>query len=141
MSEKKLRTQPIKGLIIFLIIDITISMIALGYFIYDVSNLFISILVYIFGGMFFIIGVVVLLDQLFHYVEVKNDSLVNHILWKKYVLPFEKIKRVILVDEMYHVYSKKKRFCVMPSHVRGSNEIIIYLERQGISLSPAEEER
>lgn len=141
MGEKKLRTQPIKGLIIFLAIDIVVSMIALGYFIYDVSNLFISILVYIFGGMFLIIGVIVLLDQLFHYVEVKNECLINHILWKKFILPFDRIKKVILLDEMYYVYSKKKRFCVMPSHVKGSNEIIIYLERHGISLSPAEEER
>lgn len=141
MKKQKLRTYPIKGLVIFLIVDIVISLATLGYFIWDRSNLLIAILVYIFGGLFAIIGIVVLLDQLFHYVEVKNDCLINRILWIKNVLPFDKIKKVILIDEMYIIYSKKKRFCSMPSHIQGSNEIILYLERKGISLSPIEEDR
>lgn len=141
MNKQKLRTYPIKGLVIFLIVDIVISLAALSYFIWDRSNLLISVLVYIFAGLFSLIGIFVLFDQLFHYVEVKNNCLINRILWIKKVLPFEKIKKVVLVDEMYTIYSKRKRFCVMPSHIKGSNEIILYLERHGISLSPAEEDR
>lgn len=141
MKKRKLRTYPIKGLVIFLIVDIVISLAALGYFIWDRSNLLIAILVYIFAGLFAIIGIVVLLDQLFHYIEVKNDCLINRILWIKNVLPLDKIKKVVLIDEMYIIYSKKKRFCSMPSHIKGSNEIILYLERKGISLSPLEEDR
>jgi hypothetical protein len=141
MKKKKLRTYPIKGLLIFLAVDIVVSLAVLGYFIYDRSVIIIAILVYIFAGLFSVIGIVVLLDQLFHYVEVKNNCLINRILFLKKVLPFEKIKKIVLVDEMYIIYSKKKRFCVMPSHIKGSNEIILYLESHGVSLSPADENR
>lgn len=141
MKKKKLRTYPIKGLLIFLAVEIVVSLAVLGYFIYDRSVIIIAILVYIFAGLFSVIGIVVLLDQLFHYVEVKNNCLINRILFLKKVLPFEKIKKIVLVDEMYIIYSKKKRFCVMPSHIKGSNEIILYLESHGVSLSPADENR
>lgn len=141
MKKKKLRTYPIKGLLIFLAVDIVVSLAVLGYFIYDRSVIIIAILVYIFAGLFSVIGIVVLLDQLFHYVEVKNNCLINRILFLKKVLPFEKIKKIVLVDEMYIIYSKKKRFCVMPSQIKGSNEIILYLESHGVSLSPADENR
>ncbi|HNX15930.1 MAG TPA: hypothetical protein PKO28_00935 [Bacilli bacterium] len=141
MKKQKLRTYPIRGLLIFLLLDIVLSLAALGYFIWDRSTLLISILVYIFCGLFALIGLIVLADQLFHYVEVKDNRLINHIFWNKKVLPFEKIHKVMLVDEMYLIYSKKKRFCIMPSHIRGSNEIILYLESHGISLSQKEDEQ
>lgn len=76
-----------------------------------------------------------MIDQLFHYVEVKENTLVNHFLFAKSVLSFDRIKKIVLVNEMYIIYSKKKKFCTMPSRIRGSNEIIVYLEKHGISIS------
>ena len=134
MNKNKLRTRPSKGLIVFLSIAIAISSGALVLFIIDRSNLFISILVYIFAGMFVIGGLVVLLDQLFRYIELVEDKLIDHIFFKKNVLAVAKITKVTLKKGMYEIYSKKGKFCSLPSEQLGVSLIMVGLQRQGIEF-------
>ena len=134
MRYIKPKTQPIKGLLIFAGIGVAISLAGIIIFIFDRSNLAISILVYIFGGMFLIGGSAVILDQLFHYVEVKEDKLIHRVFFKKNVLPINKIKKLVLKNGIYEVYSGKKKFCTIPSQVTGAPEIAVALQRQGVVI-------
>lgn len=130
----KIRTKPVKGAIIFASIAALVSIGALVLFAIDRSNLFISILVYIFGGMFFVGGVIVVLDQLFHYVELKEDKLINHLYFSRKEIEINRIKKVILEKGMYEIYIKKGKFCTIPSHLEGCDKIIIGLSRHGIEV-------
>lgn len=141
MNKNKLRTKPIKGLIFFLVIVIILSLACLIYFIIDRSVLVLSIAVYVFCGIFFVLGLIVLCDQLFHYVEIKNDRITNRFLWISHSYPLKKIQKLVLNEEIYYVYVKGRKVCSLPSRIKGSNEIIIYLEQHGIHLSEEDVKR
>lgn len=134
MKINKPRTKPIIGLIIFASIAVLVSLAGLIIFIIDRSNLFISILVYIFASLFIVGGLVVVLEQLGRYVEVKEDKLIYRNFLKKSVIPTSKIKKVSLNQGVYEVYIGKKKFCTFPSRVDGAAEIIIALARQGVEI-------
>jgi len=134
MKINKPHTKPIYGLVIFASIGVLVSIAGLIIFIIDRSNLFISILVYIFASLFIIGGLVVVLEQLGRYVEVKEDKLIYRNFLKKSVIPTSKIKKVSLNQGVYEVYIGKKKFCTFPSRVDGAAEIIIALSRQGVEI-------
>ena len=134
MKVNKPRTKPITGLIIFASIAVLVSLAGLIIFIIDRSNLSISILVYIFASMFIVGGLVVILEQLGRYVEVKEDKLIYRNFLKKSVISTSKIKKVSLNQGVYEVYIGKKKFCTFPSRVDGAAEIIIALSRQGVEI-------
>lgn len=134
MRINKPKTQPIIGLVIFAGIGVLVSLAGLIIFAIDRSNLFISILVYIFGGLFLIVGLATIIDQVFHFVEVKEDKLINQVVFKRKTLPISKIKKLVLVNGTYEVYSGKKKFCTIPSQVKGAPEIAVALQRQGIEI-------
>lgn len=130
----KIRTKPVKGVIIFAAIAALVSAGAIILFVIDRDNLFISILVFIFGGMFFLGGIAIILDQLFHYVELKEDNLINHVIFKRHEIPVSKIKKITLVKGMYEIYTKNKKFCTIPSHLEGCDKIMVGLSRQGLEI-------
>ena len=130
----KLRTEPIKGLVIFLAIVIPVSIAALIITIIDRSNWTISILTYIFGGLFVVLGTIILIDQLFHYTELKEDVLIDHVVFKKRSLPISKIKKIVLQKGIYEIYYKKGLFCSLPSQLKGVNYIMVALQRHGLEV-------
>ena len=130
----KYRTKPIKGLLIFLPIVIVFSAGAIVLFALTKQNIVFSIMVYIFCGAFILLSLILLLDQLFHYTELKGDILINQILFVRKKIKVEKITKIILKDEMYFIFVGQKQFCVISTRIRGSNEIIVALERKGKSV-------
>lgn len=130
----KYRTKPIKGLLIFLPIVLLASAGAIVLFALTQEVSFFSILVYIFCGAFILLSLILLLDQLFHYTELSGDTLINQIIVVRKKIKVANITKIILKDEMYYVYAGSKQFCVISTRIRGGNEIIIALERQGKSV-------
>ena len=128
------RTKPIKGLLIFLPIVILFSAGAIVLFALTEQNFVFSLLVYVFCGAFVILSLILLLDQLFHYTELRGDVLINQILFIRKKVKVEKITKIILKDEMYFIFVGQKQFCVISTRIRGANEIIVALERQGKSV-------
>ena len=130
----KYRTKPIKGLLIFLPIVIVFSAGAIVLFAFTKQNIVFSVMVYIFCGAFILFSLILLLDQLFHYTELKGDILINQILFVRKKIKVEKITKIILKDEMYFIFVGQKQFCVISTRIRGANEIIVALERKGKSV-------
>ena len=128
------RTKPIKGLMIFLPIVIVASTAMILLFALTKQNLVFSILVYIFCGSFAVLSLAMLIDQLFHYTELRGDILINQIIFVRKKVNVENISKIILKDEMYLVFVGKKQFCVISTRVSGGNEIIVALERQGVRM-------
>lgn len=75
-----------------------------------------------------------LIEQLFHYIELVEDDLVEHILFSKKVLPVSKIKKIILNKGIYEIYNKKGKFCTLPSEQSGASLIMVGLQRKGIEF-------
>lgn len=130
----KYRTKPIKGLLIFLPIVIVFSTGAILLFALTKQELVFSIMVYIFCGAFILLSLIILLDQLFHYTELRGDVLINQIIFVRKKIKVEKITKIILKDEMYFIFVGQKQFCVISTRIRGANEIIVALERKGKSV-------
>lgn len=130
----KYRTKPIKGLLIFLPIVIVFSTGAILLFALTKQELVFSIMVYIFCGAFILLSLIILLDQLFHYTELRGDALINQIIFVRKKIKVEKITKIILKDEMYFIFVGQKQFCVISTRIRGANEIIVALERKGKSV-------
>ena len=130
----KFRTKPIKGLVIFLPIVILLSVGAIVLFALTDQNFVFSLLIYIFCGAFVILSLILLLDQLFHYTELRGDELINQIIFVRKKVKIEKISKIILKDEMYFIFVGKKQFCIMSTRIRGASEIIVALERKGKSI-------
>ena len=127
-----IRTRPIKGLVVFDIIGIVISLAAFIWFILVKELLIFRVLIYVFAPIFIICGLISLIDQLFHYVEVIGDRLYNHILWYKKSVQIEKIERFELEKGMYFIYYRDRKFLSLPSHLEGADKIVIALERHGV---------
>ena len=130
----KYRTRPIKDLLIFLPIVIVLSAGAILLFALTKQELVFSIMVYIFCGAFILLSLIILLDQLFHYTELRGDVLINQIIFVRKKIKVEKITKIILKDEMYFIFVEQKQFCVISTRIRGANEIIVALERKGKSV-------
>lgn len=130
----KYRTKPIKGLLIALSIVIAISSAVIVLFGLTKQNIVISIMVYIFCGVFVLLSLVMLIDQLFHYTELNGDTLINNIVFVRKKVKVANISKIILKDEMYLVFVGKKQFCVISTRIKGGNEIIVALERQGVTM-------
>ena len=130
----KYRTKPIKGLLIALSIVIAISSAVIVLFALTKQNIVISIMVYIFCGVFVLLSLIMLIDQLFHYTELNGDTLINNIVFIRKKVKVANISKIILKDEMYLVFVGKKQFCVISTRIKGGNEIIVALERQGVTM-------
>lgn len=143
MNNNKLRTQPIKGLCIFLLIAILLSLGVMIYFIiaFNEELLIFKILIFIFCPMFIILGAIALCDQLFHYVEIEGEKVINHVMWNKHTLKISHIDKIEICDGIYTIYGKGRKFATFPSQIKGSNEIIICLERHGKMAIPVEGKR
>ena len=128
------RTKPLKGLLIFLPIVILLSTAMVLLFALTKQNIVVSIMVYIFCGAFIILSLILLLDQLFHYTELRGDILINQIIFVRKKVMVENITKIVFKDEMYLVFVGKKQFCVISSRISGGNEIIVALERQGVRM-------
>jgi len=132
----KLRTKPVKGICIFALIVLVVCLSLLIFFAVDFNNenTVISIVSFVFCGIFILISLFTLINQLFCYVEFKDSKLVKHTLWFSKTLKIERITKITLEEGIYKIFDDNKIFYQMPSGIRGSNEIILALEQNGVSI-------
>ena len=133
---KRMRTKPLKGFSIFLSIVFVLSVLTIIYFALTFSSQAkaFAIIVFVFAGLFSITSLLILIDQLFHYTELKDGAIINHIFFFKKSIKVEKIKKLILKDGIYKIYTEDKLFVQIPSGVIGAPEIIVGLEKLGVHL-------
>ena len=135
MSKEVLRTYPIKSFTIFLAIVFFVSAAVLVTFIILQNEpLVIRILVYIFCSLFVFASGFMLCNQLFFCVGVTEDSLIRHVMFGKYIIPFKKISRIKSQDGFYVAYVGDQKVCSFPTNTKEAAEIIVYLEKKSVKI-------
>ena len=137
MKNGKIRTYPIKSLTIFLTICFVVSvgMLVLFSLPFMQSEMWvIKILIWVFCGIFALASGIVLCNQLFFYIEVTSEYFAKHIFFIKKKIKLKDIQKVKNTDGFYEVMQNNKRFASFASNTKESQEIIVFLERNGVKI-------
>lgn len=137
MKNGRIRTYPIKSLTIFLAICFVVStaMVVLFSLPFMQKEIWvIKILVWVFCGIFAVASLIVLIYQLFFYVEVREGVFIKHFLFGKKSIPFNKIDKVLNNDGFYIIYSNGKKEASFVGNTKEGQEIIVFLERMHVKI-------
>lgn len=133
--EKNLRTYPSKGLIIALSCVVLISIGMLILFVLINENIGFKIFMYVMFGAFIIGSLIVLVDQLTHYVEIEGDCFIKHLLLFKKKINIEEIDKVVLKNDFFDVYVNNKKFTYFSADTEEGKKIIKYLDSKRVKIN------
>ena len=130
-----LRTYPIKKLCICVAIIVAVSLgLCVGFIFMPDELIVVRVIVWIMCGLFTLLGLILLFDQLFNYVEVKNDVFIKHMFLTKHVIPFNKIKSVKNEDGFYVVYVGNKKVCTFAGDTKEAHAIVSYMDKNHVKV-------
>ena len=133
--KTRIRTYPIKGLLIFLIITFVVSLAAVIYFIIAQDDVFVvRLLVWIFCGAFTIISLIVMCDQIFNYIEVRDDKLISHKFLTKKIVNIKNIERIVNEDNVSNVYVDNQKVFYFFTFSKEAQEILVYLDKMHVRI-------
>lgn len=137
MKQGKLRTYPIKSLTIFLAICFVVSTTMIVLFALPFmknEQWVIRILIWVFCGIFAVASLIVLCNQLFFYIEVKDSYFIKHIFFFKKKISIKDITKIKNKDGFYDVMKNGVRFASFASNTQQAQQIIVFLERNGVKV-------
>lgn len=131
----RIRTTIQKGPVIFSSIILALSIIVIVLFAIFDSKSSVALIVYIFCSIFILCAIPILADQLFHYLEIDDEYVTNHILFFKKRIRIKNIKEVILKKDVYLIFTKKgKKFGSFTSFDPLSGEFLFRFEKKGVLI-------
>ena len=137
MKQGKLRTYPIKSLTIFVAICFVVSTAMIVLFAMPFMNgelWVIRILVWVMCGIFAIASFIILIYQLFFFIEVKNGCFYKFFPFGYKKVELKKIDKILNKDGFYTIIVNGKRFTSFASNTKESQAIIVFLERSGVKI-------
>ena len=138
MKQNKdiIRTYPSKGLIIFLSVVILLSLATCVGVYFLVDTLALKIVIWIFCAIFFVLSIIVLINEAILYLSVsKNeDYLVLHKFLRNKKIKFNELSNVENHDGYYVFLKGEKEIYRIGTSVNGINPLIVELERRGIKI-------
>ena len=135
--EKKyrLRTYPIKPLVIFLSICFVVSLAMVILFAFlNKEEWVIRILVFIFCSLFTVASAIVLIYQLTFYVAVDDDNFYRYAFLTPNRVPLNKIDKIVNHDGFYEVIVNNKKIASFAGNTKEGQQIIVFLERKGVKI-------
>ena len=137
-AQSDIRTYPSKGLIIFLLIVIAFSIgaIVLTALLLLKDNLALSIILWLFCGVFLVLSLIVLLFEAINYLSLdeNNKQLIIHKFLIKKKIPANEISGIENNEGFYIFHQGKKELYRIGTQVQGANTLIVKLERWGIKI-------
>ena len=131
-----IRTYPSRGLIIFLSVVIIMSLgTSIGvYFLVD--TLALKIVIWIFCAIFFVLSIIVLINEAILYLSVsKNeDCLVLHKFLRNKKIKFNELTSVENKEGYYVFLHGEKEIHRIGTSVNGISPLMVELERRGIKI-------
>ena len=131
-----IRTYPSRGLIIFLSVVIIMSLgTSIGvYFLVDALAL--KIVIWIFCAIFFVLSIIVLINEAILYLSVsKNeDCLVLHKFLRNKKIKFSELTSVENKEGYYVFLHGEKEIHRIGTSVNGISPLMVELERRGIKI-------
>ena len=135
MYKNRLRTYPIKSLTIFVGITfvISVAMVVLFAFLKD-ELMVIRVLVWIFCGLFSVSSGIILVYQLFFYIEVNEKAFIKHFPFGHESIPLNKIQKIRNKDGFYTIYVNDRKITSFATNTQESQAIIVFLEKHGVKI-------
>ena len=130
-----IKTKPSKGLIAFCSIMLLVSLAFFIIFLIVDENIVVKIVILIMTGLFTIVSSVVLFDQLFDYVMVKDDKLIVQFLFTKKVANIKDITSIRATKDAYEVLVKERKFCTLSLYTPETQKMLFAFEKHGVDIS------
>lgn len=135
-ADNNIRTYQPKGLIIFLLVVIGLSLVigvANGFL---VDNLALKIVIWIFCSIFFVLCLVVLVFEAINYLSLDEEKelLIIHRFLNKQKVPLNEISRIENNNGFYVFLKGKKEIYRIGTEVTGASTLIVILEKRGIKI-------
>ena len=135
-ADNNIRTYQPKGLIIFLLAVIFLSLaisVANGFL---VDNLALKIVIWIFCSIFFVLCLVVLVFEAINYLSLDEEKelLIIHRFLNKQKVPLNEISRIENNNGFYVFLKGKKEIYRIGTEVTGASPLIVKLEKRGIKI-------
>ncbi len=137
IKQGKLRTYPIKSLTIFVAVCFVVSVAMIVVFAMPFMNnelWVIRIMVWIMCGLFSIASFIILIYELFFFIEVKDGYFYRYFLLGRKKVALKDIDRLVNKDGFYTIIVNERKFASFASNTKESQMIIVYLEKAGVKI-------
>ena len=137
IKQGKLRTYPIKSLTIFVAVCFVVSVAMIVLFAMPFMNnelWVIRILVWVVCGIFTIASFIMLIYELFFFIEVKDGYFYKYFLLGRKKVKLKDIDRILNKEGFYTIIVKGRKFASFASNTKESQMIIVFLERAGVKI-------
>ena len=134
-KSNEIKTTNSKGLIIFVSIVLALSIGGIVAFIFLDENPILKGFFIIIFAVFAVLAFIVLYDQLFDYVLIKDDYIVSKILLKKKKTKIKNVTKIILSKGSYDIYVKEEKFCTLSRYDKSTPMMINQFEKHGFDLT------
>ena len=94
----------------------------------------IRILVWVLCPIFSIASLIVLIHQLFFYVEVRDDYFIKHFLFGSHKIPLRKIDKLVNNDGFYDIYVDTRKLASFPTNTKEAQQMVLYFEKKGVKI-------
>ena len=137
-QSNEIKTTKSKGVILFTGITLLLSALAIVAFALLNENPILKGFFIIILSVFAICAFIVLYDQLFDYVKVKDDLLISKQFFRKKAIKIASIKKIVLEKGSYDIYTKNKKFCTISKYDKSTSAMLNQFEKHGFNLSKIE---
>ena len=134
-KSNEIKTTNSKGLIIFVSIVLALSIGGIVAFIFLDENPILKGFFIIIFAVFAVLAFIVLYDQLFDYVLIKDDYIVSKFLLKKKKTKIKNVTKIILSKGSYDIYVKEEKFCTLSRYDKSTPMMINQFEKHGFDLT------
>lgn len=134
-KSNEIKTTNSKGLIIFVSIVLALSIGGIVAFIFLDENPILKGFFIIIFAVFAVLAFIVLYDQLFDYVLIKDDYIVSKFLLKKKKTKIKNVTKIILSKGSYDIYVKEEKFCTLSRYDKSTPLMINQFEKHGFDLN------
>ena len=134
-KKNRIRTYPIKPLVIFLAICFVVSLTMDILFIFLTKEEWvIRILIWIFCTLFAVASAIVLVYQLMFYVAVDEDYFYKYVFLTPHKIPLSKIDKIVNRDGFYEIYVNGRKTSSFVGNTNEGQQMIVFLERKGVKI-------
>ena len=135
-TDSNIRTYQPKGLIIFLLVVIGLSLVIGVINGFLVDNLALKIVIWIFCSIFFVLCLVVLIFEAINYLSLdeEKEQLIIHRFLSKQKVPLTEISRIENNNGFYVFLKGKKEIYRIGTEVTGASTLIVRLEKRGTKI-------
>ncbi len=138
MKQRRIKTSIAKGPLIFSLVGFLLSVAVIIVFIFTEQSPVLGGVVIVICSLFAILALIIIFDQLFDYVEIKNGMLHVHILFIHKRVNIKKINQISFKNDVYYFYLKDgKKFTSINAFDPLANEIVREVEKGGANLIQA----